>query len=65
MPPCPDIRAHLNGRTQALEELEIEMLARGLSVHDLEDAYKDESGPLLSNTAVPELGKRPWQDYPA
>ncbi len=41
------------------------MLARGLSVHDLEDAYKDESGPLLSNTAVPELGKRPWQDYPA
>ncbi len=38
------IREHLKGHTQALEDLAIEMLARGLSVRDIEDAFKDESG---------------------
>jgi hypothetical protein len=36
------IREHLKGQTQALEDLAIEMLARGLSVRDIEDAFKDE-----------------------
>ena len=35
---------HLKGHTQALEGLAIEILARGLSVRDIEDAFKDESG---------------------
>ena len=41
------IREHLKGHTQGLEDLAIEMLARGLSVRDIEDAFKDESGRLL------------------
>lgn len=58
------IRAHLNGRTQALEDLAVELLARGLSVRDIEDAFKDESGRLLlSRTAVSEIGARLWADY--
>src|SRR5919106_6266190 len=58
------IRDHLKGHTQALEDLAIEMLARGLSVRDIEDAFKDETGRLLlSRTAVSELGERLWADY--
>ena len=58
------IREHLKGHTQALEDLAIEMLARGLSVRDIEDAFKDESGRLLlSKTVVSELGERLWEDY--
>jgi len=58
------IRDHLKGRTQALEDLAVEMLARGLSVRDIEDAFKDESGRLLlSRTAVSEIGERLWADY--
>ena len=42
------------------------MLARGLSVRDIEDAFKDESGRLLlSRTAVSQLGERLWEDYQA
>ena len=42
------------------------MLARGLSVRDIEDAFKDENGRLLlSKTAVSELGERLWEDYQA
>ena len=37
------IREHLQGHTQRLEDLAIEMLARGLSVRDIEDAFKDGS----------------------
>jgi hypothetical protein len=51
------IREHLKGQTQALEDLAIELLARGLSVRDIEDAFRDESGRLLlSRTAVSEIG---------
>jgi transposase-like protein len=50
--------------TQGLEDLAIEMLARGLSVRDIEDAFKDENGRrLLSKTAVSQLGERLWPDY--
>jgi transposase-like protein len=34
------IRKHLKGHTQGLEELAIEIMARGLSVRDIEDAFK-------------------------
>jgi hypothetical protein len=62
------IREHLKGHTQGLEELAIEMLARGrgLSVRDIEDAFKDENGRLLlSKTAASQLGERLWEDYQA
>jgi Transposase, Mutator family len=60
------IREHLKGHTQGLEDLAIEMLARGLSVRDIEDAFKDENGRLLlSRTAVSQLGERLWEDYQA
>jgi len=59
-----EIRDRLKGRTAALEDLAVEMLARGLSVRDIEDAFKDESGRLLlSRTAVSEIGERLWADY--
>ena len=60
------IREHLKGHTQGLQDLAIEMLARGLSVRDIEDAFKDENGRLLlSRTAVSQLGERLWEDYQA
>jgi putative transposase len=59
-----EIRRHLKGRTEALEGLAVELLARGLSVRDIEDAFRDESGRLLlSRTAVSELGEQLWADY--
>ena len=59
-----EIRGHLKGRTEALEGLAVELLARGLSVRDIEDAFRDESGRLLlSRTAVSELGEQLWADY--
>jgi transposase-like protein len=59
-----ELRQHLKGHSEALEDLAIEMLARGLSVRDIEDAFKDETGRLLlSRTAVSELGERLWADY--
>ncbi len=39
-----EIREHLKGRTQALEDLTVELQARGLSVRDIEDACRDETG---------------------
>ena len=60
------IREHLKGHTQGLEDLAIEMLARGLSVRDIEDAFKEENGRLLlSKTAASQLGERLWEDYQA
>jgi len=59
-----EIRQHLKGHSEVLENLAIEMLARGLSVRDIEDAFKDETGRLLlSRTAVSEIGERLWADY--
>jgi hypothetical protein len=53
----------LKGHTEALEGLAVEMLARGLSVRDIEDAFKDETGRLLlSRTAVSEIGQQLWED---
>ena len=48
----------------ALEDLAVEMLARGLSVRDIEDAFRADDGRLLlSRTAVSELGEQLWRDY--
>ena len=59
-----ELRGHLKGHSEALEDLAVEMLARGLSVRDIEDAFKDEEGRLLlSRTAVSEIGERLWADY--
>ncbi len=42
----------------------MELLGRGFSVRDIEDAFRDETGRLLlSRTAVSELGERFWADY--
>lgn len=61
-----ELRGHLKGASEGLEDLAIEMLARGLSVRDIEDAFKDETGRLLlSRTAVSEIGERLWEDYQA
>lgn len=60
------IRELVRGRTEELEDLAVEMFARGLSVRDIEAAFTDDSGRLLlSRTAVSELSERLWQDYEA
>jgi putative transposase len=59
-----ELRQHLTSHREALESLVIEMLARGLSERNIEDAFKGETGRLLlSRTAVSELGERLWADY--
>ncbi len=61
-----EIRPQLKGRSEALEDLAVEMLARGLSVRDIEDTFRKDDGSLLiSRTAVSEIGERLWQDYQA
>lgn len=72
------IRDHTKGRTEVREgELcrttgsrgmakAVEMLARGLSVWDIEEAFRADGGRLsLSRTAVSELGEQLWCDYQA
>jgi transposase-like protein len=60
------IRAALRGRTEELENLAIEMYARGLSTRDIEALFADEDGrSLLSRTAVSEVTERLWADYEA
>jgi putative transposase len=60
------IRENLTGRTEALEDLAVELYARGLSTRDIEDAFKDGSGRrLLSRAAVSEISERLWAEYEA
>ena len=60
------VRSALSGRTQALEDLAIELYARGLSTRDIEDAFTDERGRrLLSRAAVSEITERLWAEYEA
>ena len=59
-----EIRPHLKGNSEALEDLAVELFARGLSVRDLGDMFRNDKGELLlSRTAVSEIGERLWQDY--
>ena len=61
-----EIRENLTGRTQALEDLAVELYARGLSTRDIEDAFTDEGGRrLLSRAAVSEITERLWAEYEA
>src|SRR3546814_17435983 len=58
-----ELRQHLKGHSEALEDLAIEMLARGLSVRDIEDAFKAETGRRpLSGSGVSEWGGRGGAD---
>ena len=55
------LRESLSGRTEALEDLAVEMYARGLSTRDIEACFQDEKGrSLLSRTAVSEVTERLW-----
>ncbi len=60
------IRGGLADRTQALEDLAVEIYARGLSTRDIEKAFRDEAGrTLLSKTAVSEVTERLWTECEA
>ena len=60
------VRENLAGRTEALEDLAIELYARGLSTRDIEDTFTDHQGrKLLSRAAVSEITERLWEDYAA
>jgi transposase-like protein len=60
------VRAGLAGRTAELEQLAVEMYARGLSARDIEAAFRDATGAsMLSRTAVSEVTARLWQEYEA
>src|SRR3954463_6652893 len=60
------IRHNLAGRTGALEDLAVELYARGLSTRDIKDAFTDHTGRrLLSRAAVSEITERLWAEYEA
>ena len=60
------IRPELEKRTRALEELAVEMYARGLSTRDIEATFRGEDGrSLLSRTAVSEVTEQLWEEYEA
>ena len=60
------LREMLQGRTEALESLAVEMYARGLSTRDIEALFADGDGrSLLSRTAVSEITERLWAEYEA
>jgi len=58
------IRQGLAVRTEALEDLAVELYARGLSTRDIEDAFTGEDGKqLLSRAAVSEVTEKLWAEY--
>ena len=60
------LRPELGKRTEKLEDLAVEMYARGLSTRDIEAALCDEKGrSLLSRTAVSQVTERLWEEYEA
>jgi len=60
------IRPELGKRTEALEDLAVEMYARGLSTRDSEAALCDDQGrSLLSRTVVSQVTERLWEEYEA
>jgi putative transposase len=59
-----ELRGQVAGRTEALEELALEMYARGCSTRDIEAIFTDEEGHrLLSRTAVSEVTQALWEEY--
>jgi transposase-like protein len=60
------LRALLEGRSNELERLAVEMYARGLSTRDIEDATRDQDGqPLLSRSVVSQVTEQLWSEYEA
>lgn len=58
------LRDQLQGRTEALEELAVEMFARGCSTRDIEAVFTGPEGEkLLSRTAVSEITEALWREY--
>jgi len=58
------IRETLRGRTEELEDLAVEMYARGLSTRDIEALFADATGKsLLSRSAVSTITERLWAEY--
>ncbi len=58
------LRDALKGRTDTLEDLAVEMYARGCSTRDIEEIFRDGDGRLLlSRTAVSELTEALWAEY--
>jgi transposase-like protein len=56
----------LQGRTEALEDLAVELFARGLSTRDITDVFADGDGrSLLSRATVSQLSERLWAEYQA
>jgi putative transposase len=54
----------LDGNSDVLERLVVEMYARGLSVRDVEDCFRDATGALLiSKSAVSEITDQLWEHY--
>src|SRR2546428_2867971 len=57
------VRAGVAGRTAELEQLAVEMYARGLSTRDIEATFRDASGAsILSRTAVTQVTERLSQE---
>ena len=46
------VRENLAGRTEALEDLAVELFARGLSTRDIEAAFTDAEGQRLVSRAA-------------
>jgi len=60
------LREILCGRTEELENLAVEMYARGLSTRDIEALFADRDGrSMLSRTSVSEITERLWAEYEA
>jgi transposase-like protein len=60
------LRAMLDGRSDELERLAVEMYARGLSTRDIEDATRGADGKaLLSRSAVSQATEQLWSEYEA
>jgi putative transposase len=54
----------LEGNSEVLERLVMEMYARGLSTRDVEDAFRDATGELvISRSAVSEVTDGLWDQY--
>lgn len=60
------LRRQFQGRSEALEQLAVEMYARGCSTRDIEETFRGDDGEsLLSRTAVSEVTEVLWQEYKA
>jgi len=56
----------LEGNSDVLDRLVMEMYARGMSTRDVEDAFRDVTGELvISRTAVSEITDQLWEQYEA